>query len=116
MKKRCFALLLALSLLLTGCSPLFDLYSAFRGEYTRPDYSNGAISYREFQRPYQPRVKYTAEPDIEYVRPDRRPPAAGIRAAGAVCRPAERPGDRVERQHTLRLGAAGKRRDGRPLL
>lgn len=28
MKKRCFALLLALSLLLTGCSPLFDLYSA----------------------------------------------------------------------------------------
>mgnify|MGYP006908475301 CR=1 FL=1 len=71
MKKRCFALLLALSLLLTGCSPLFDLYSAFRGEYTRPDYSDGAISYREFQRPYQPRVKYTAEPDIEYVR--RRP-------------------------------------------
>ena len=64
MKKRCFALLLALSLLLTGCSPLFDLYSAFRGEYTRPDYSDGAISYREFQRPYQPRVKYTAEPDI----------------------------------------------------
>ena len=55
MKKRCFALLLALSLLLTGCSPLFDLYSAFRGEYTRPDYSDGAISYREFQRPYQPR-------------------------------------------------------------
>ena len=70
MKKRCFALLLALSLLLTGCSPLFDLYSAFRGEYTRPDYSDGAISYRDFQRPYQPRVKYTAEPDIEYVRPD----------------------------------------------
>lgn len=35
MKKRCFALLLALSLLLTGCSPLFDLYSAARGEYTR---------------------------------------------------------------------------------
>ena len=32
MKKRCFALLLALSLLLTGCSPLLDLYSAFRGE------------------------------------------------------------------------------------
>ena len=28
MKKRCFALLLALSLLLTGCSPLFDLPSA----------------------------------------------------------------------------------------
>ena len=54
MKKRCFALLLALSLLLTGCSPLFDLYSAARGEYTRPDYSDGAISYREFQRPYQP--------------------------------------------------------------
>lgn len=27
MKKRCFALLLALALLLTGCSPLFDLYS-----------------------------------------------------------------------------------------
>ena len=69
MKKRCFALLLALALLLTGCSPLFDLYSAARGEYTRPDYSDGAISYREFQRPYQPRVKYTAEPDIEYVRP-----------------------------------------------
>lgn len=43
MKKRCFALLLALSLLLTGCSPLFDLYSAARGEYTRPDYSDGAI-------------------------------------------------------------------------
>ena len=53
-----------------GLQPLFDLYSAFRGEYTRPDYSDGAISYREFQRPYQPRVKYTAEPDIEYVRPD----------------------------------------------
>ena len=49
MKKRCFALLLALALLLTGCSPLFDLYSAARGEYTRPDYSDGAISYREFQ-------------------------------------------------------------------
>lgn len=32
MKKRCFALLLALALLLTGCSPLFDLYSAARGE------------------------------------------------------------------------------------
>ena len=32
MKKRCFALLLALALLLTGCSPLFDLYPAARGE------------------------------------------------------------------------------------
>ena len=63
MKKRCFALLLALSLLLTGCSPLFDLYSAFRGEYTRPDYSDGAISYREFQRPYQRR--FLAQYDID---------------------------------------------------
>ena len=83
MKKRCFALLLALSLLLTGCSPLFDLYSAFRGEYTRPDYSDGAISYREFQRPYQPRVKYTAEPDIEYVRPDVDGLCSTLKSIGA---------------------------------
>lgn len=83
MKKRCFALLLALALLLTGCSPLFDLYSAFRGEYTRPDYSDGAISYREFQRPYQPRVKYTAEPDIEYVRPDVDGLCSTLKSIGA---------------------------------
>ena len=83
MKKRCFALLLALSLLLTGCSPLFDLYSAFRGEYTRPDYSDGAISYRDFQRPYQPRVKYTAEPDIEYVRPDVDGLCSTLKSIGA---------------------------------
>ena len=83
MKKRCFALLLALSLLLTGCSPLFDLYSAFRGEYTRPDYSDGAISYRDFQRPYQPRVKYTAEPDIEYVRPDVDSLCSTLKSIGA---------------------------------
>lgn len=83
MKKRCFALLLALSLLLTGCSPLFDLYSAARGEYTRPDYSDGAISYREFQRPYQPRVKYTAEPDIEYVRPDVDSLCSTLKSIGA---------------------------------
>ena len=83
MKKRCFALLLALSLLLTGCSPLFDLYSAARGEYTRPDYSDGAISYREFQRPYQPRVKYTAEPDIEYVRPDVDGLCSTLKSIGA---------------------------------
>ena len=83
MKKRCFALLLALALLLTGCSPLFDLYSAARGEYTRPDYSDGAISYREFQRPYQPRVKYTAEPDIEYVRPDVDSLCSTLKSIGA---------------------------------
>ena len=83
MKKRCFALLLALSLLLTGCSPLFDLYSAARGEYTRPDYSDGAISYRDFQRPYQPRVKYTAEPDIEYVRPDVDGLCSTLKSIGA---------------------------------
>ena len=83
MKKRCFALLLALALLLTGCSPLFDLYSAARGEYTRPDYSDGAISYREFQRPYQPRVKYTAEPDIEYVRPDVDGLCSTLKSIGA---------------------------------
>ena len=83
MKKRCFALLLALALLLTGCSPLFDLYSAARGEYTRPDYSDGAISYRDFQRPYQPRVKYTAEPDIEYVRPDVDGLCSTLKSIGA---------------------------------
>ena len=41
MKKRCFALLLALALLLTGCSPLFDLYSAAR---SRTASSSGHIS------------------------------------------------------------------------
>ena len=72
-----------LALLLTGCSPLFDLYSAARGEYTRPDYSDGAISYRDFQRPYQPRVKYTAEPDIEYVRPDVDGLCSTLKSIGA---------------------------------
>ena len=91
MKKRCFALLLALSLLLTGCSPLFDLYSAFRGEYTRPDYSDGAISYRDFQRPYQPRVKYTAEPDIEYVRPDVDGLCSTLKSIGASATGSTRP-------------------------
>ena len=86
MKKRCFALLLALSLLLTGCSPLFDLYSAFRGEYTRPDYSDGAISYREFQRPYQPRVKYTAEPPRRKSRQFGRSASTKRSVSGMVSR------------------------------
>lgn len=91
MKKRIIvltALILVFSLCLQGCgllaSAIGRLLDFPNPEWTRPDYSGGAVDYTDYTRPYSPNLDPVVFSEMHYERPDTDALCAALEQAGAA--------------------------------
>lgn len=87
MKKRILfltALILLLAFCLQGCGLLINAYRELLTSPVRPDYSDGAVEYTDYVRPYSPRVEPVSFSQMQYERPDAEALCRSLTEAGAL--------------------------------
>ena len=78
------ALILLLAFCLQGCGLLINAYRELLTVPVRPDYSDGAVAYTDYVRPYSPRVEPVSFSQMQYERPDAEALCRSLTEAGAL--------------------------------
>ena len=87
MKKRILfltALILLLAFCLQGCGLLINSYRELLTSPVRPVYSDGAVAYTDYVRPYSPRVEPVSFSQMQYERPDAEALCRSLTEAGTL--------------------------------